>query len=280
MKLADLISRGTPVPWAEGDNIPWNDPDFSQRMLKEHLSQEHDAASRRLDTVKKHVQFIQRCLQANNSAECARVLDVACGPGLYTHQLARLGHTVHGIDFSPASIAYARQVAQAEGLACTYTLGDIRAADFPGENDLAMFIYGEFNVFSPANARLVLNKARAALRPGGLLLLEPHTEEMIRRMGSEPPSWYAAESGLFSASPHLMLYEAFWDEAARVATHRHILVDAAAGEVTRYSASYQAYSAAEYRGLLEECGFTNIQFFPSLTGEDTAGGLFALLAQR
>jgi hypothetical protein len=43
--LIDLIHRGKPQPWVEGDNIPWNDPDFSCRMLKEHLSQDHDALS-------------------------------------------------------------------------------------------------------------------------------------------------------------------------------------------------------------------------------------------
>lgn len=35
------------------------------------------------------------------------MLDLGCGPGLYSHRLATLGHRVHGIDFGPASIAYA-----------------------------------------------------------------------------------------------------------------------------------------------------------------------------
>lgn len=48
MNLLDIPGRTQPPePWAEGDNIPWHDPDFSRRMLNEHLSQEHDAASRR-----------------------------------------------------------------------------------------------------------------------------------------------------------------------------------------------------------------------------------------
>ena len=48
MNLMDVIDRESPpVPWAEGEKIPWSDPAFSQRMLQEHLSQEHDAASRR-----------------------------------------------------------------------------------------------------------------------------------------------------------------------------------------------------------------------------------------
>ncbi len=280
MNLIDLVRRGEPLPWSEGDNIPWNDPDFSRRMLKEHLSQEHDHATRRLPTVDRHVRFIQERLREARGEKSARILDLGCGPGLYTHRLARFGHTVHGIDFSPASIDYARQIAKAEGLACSYTLGDVRAAPFPPENDLAMFIFGEFNVFQPRDARVILHKAWDALCPGGLLLLEPHPEDVIRRMGSEPPHWYTAEAGLFSDRPHLMLFEAFWDEAAKVVTDRHILIDAATAQVTRYAASYQAYSNAAYQGLLEETGFTNVQFFPSLTGEVEAGDFLVIIAHK
>ena len=44
MKLQDIVRRqSVPKPWAEGEKIPWNDPDFSRRMLDEHLSQEHNA---------------------------------------------------------------------------------------------------------------------------------------------------------------------------------------------------------------------------------------------
>jgi len=47
-----------PAPWSEGDNIPWNEPGFSQRMLKEHLSQAHDLANHRFETIDRHVAWI------------------------------------------------------------------------------------------------------------------------------------------------------------------------------------------------------------------------------
>ena len=79
MKLLDVIHRPvTPGPWTEGDNIPWDDPAFSQRMLKEHLSQAHDKASRRIDKVNLHVDWIHRRLLAGRAT---RILDLGCGPG-------------------------------------------------------------------------------------------------------------------------------------------------------------------------------------------------------
>ena len=52
MELSKIIARTIPPkPWIEGEKIPWNDPEFSKRMLKEHLSQNHDAASRRFEII-------------------------------------------------------------------------------------------------------------------------------------------------------------------------------------------------------------------------------------
>lgn len=48
----------SPSPWTEGDNIPWNDPEFSERMLVEHLSQEHDLGSREAESIDEHVDWI------------------------------------------------------------------------------------------------------------------------------------------------------------------------------------------------------------------------------
>jgi hypothetical protein len=45
LKLNDLVNRSScPVPWEEGDNIPWSAPDFSRRMMKERLGRNHNAA--------------------------------------------------------------------------------------------------------------------------------------------------------------------------------------------------------------------------------------------
>ena len=89
MNLTDLINRSSPpLPWDEGDNIPWNEPDFSRRMLNEHLSQAHDAASRRFAIIDQHVDWIHNKLLAGQST---KILDLCCGPGFYTSRLAKLG---------------------------------------------------------------------------------------------------------------------------------------------------------------------------------------------
>lgn len=279
MNLLGLLHRDpAPEPWREGDNIPWSDPAFSERMLREHLSQEHDAASRRAEIIDRHVEWIHGSLLGGRPTP---LLDLACGPGLYSSRLARLGHTCLGIDYSPASIAYARETARREGLACTYRHEDIRTAEYGEGYGLAMLIYGEFNIFRPADARAILLKAHRALAPGGLLLLEPHAQAAVEEMGHACASWYSTRSGLFSDRPHLCLQEAHWDEARRAATTRYYIVDAGSGEVTRYASSMQAYSDEEYRVLLADCGLGDVAFYPSLAGDEATAqhGLFALAAR-
>ncbi len=280
MKLLDVVQRQPiPEPWAEGEKIPWSEPAFSQRMLQEHLSQEHDAASRRAEIIERQVDWIHHHVLGGNPGQ---ILDLGCGPGLYASRLAKRGHTCLGIDYAPASIAYAQAQAERENLACTYQQQDIRAADYGGGHDLVMLIFGEFNVFRPSEARRILAKAYRALQPGGRLLLEPHTFSAVRQLGEQPPSWYAARGGLFSDRPHLCLSESFWQAEQKVAVQRYFIVDAETGRVTRHGASTQAYTDEEYRSLLTEEGFGQIDFYPSLTGreEKSQSALMVILARN
>jgi hypothetical protein len=187
-----------------------------------------------------------------------------------------------GIDFSPASIAHARQLTEEQGLTGEHVEADLREADFGAGFGLAMLIFGEFNVFRPADARCILTKAHAALDAGGLLLLEPQRWEAVEQDGQRTTSWYAADSGLFSDEPHLCLEESFWDAEARVRTDRYFIVDCATGEVTRHASSAQAYSNEDCRRLLVKAGFPDVRFYPSLTGveDETQHGLLVVAGQK
>ena len=260
--ILDLIGRkAVPEPWYEGDNIPWSESGFSERMLAEHLSQAHDLASRRFELIDTHIEWIhQKLLQGRQS----EILDLACGPGFYSSRLAKWGHECVGIDYSPASIEYASREANKENLSCNYLHEDIRKADFGGGFDMVMLIYGEFNVFRPVEARAILKKANRGLGENGILLLEPHSFETVKNIGGQAPSWYSAKSGLFSDKAHICLEESFWDTNSSTATKRYFIIDASTGAVARYATTYQAYTDRQYRSLLEECGFEDIEFYPSL----------------
>jgi SAM-dependent methyltransferase len=262
-----LITR-TRIP-TEWHKIPWHDPEFSRRMLHEHLSQEHDAASRRQTIIDQHVAWIHGKVLGGTPAT---ILDLGCGPGFYTDRLSKLGHTVTGVDFSPASIDYAREHNQG-----TFILSDILTYPMGTNYDLVMLVYGELNAFAPEDAAGIIDRAYAALRPGGQLLLEVHPYDFVKHIGDESANWYTAQSGLFSDEPYLCLSESLF-ERDHALSHYYVF-DAASGTMKAYLAMHQAYTDDAYRNLLRR--FTSAEFYPSLTGEDDPSDhLFAIVASR
>jgi SAM-dependent methyltransferase len=280
MNLKDLPHRTIPPePWVAGEKIPWSDPEFSARMLQEHLSQDHNAASRRLPIIERQVEWIHAHMLGSSPG---KILDLACGPGLYSHRLARLGHNCQGIDFGPASIVHAKKVATQEGLTCQFLEADIRSASYGGGYDLAVFIFGEFNVFHPKDALDILVKTHAALNCNGKILFEVHHLEAVMEIGQREASWSSPLSGLFAPDPHLMLYESFWLSEHSTTVERYFVVETETGKITLHSSTMQGYTEAEIRDLFAEAGFKKISFRDSFSdrSEDSFPELIVITASK
>jgi SAM-dependent methyltransferase len=277
MSPLDLMNRVPPVPFGEGSKIPWHEPGFSARMLREHLSQHHDRASRRFGVVDRHVAWLHESILGGRAG---RIVDLGCGPGLYTARLARLGHTCLGIDFSPAAIAHAQAEARGDGLACEYRLEDLRTADQGSGHDLVLLSFGELNTFAPKDAREILTAAHGALVPGGALVLEVHEEAFVRELGAADATWYTAEKSVFSDEPHLCLRECAWHPGARAATEQFFVMTLPDGSVEGFVSTTQAFSEGEYSDMLRGAGFTDFRRCASLTGDTSEAeeGLFVLTA--
>lgn len=265
------------APFAPGSGLPWSDPAFSQRMLKEHLAQHHDRASRRFEIIDQQVAWIH---QAVLGAKPGRVLDLGCGPGLYTQRLADRGHQCTGLDFSPASITYAQaQAAQAE-LDCQYRLADVRTADLGSDFDAVLMFFGEFNTLAPPDAQSLLCRIQSALAPSGRLVLELHYDDYVRALGEQVPNWSARPAGLFADLPHLVLHECCWHAEVRVTTERY-WVFGEDSEPSVYSLDTQAYSNEELEQMFEHAGLSITGHYESLMGEfESEAELFGLVGER
>jgi hypothetical protein len=176
------------------------------------------------------------------------------------------------LTFSPASIRHASQTVAAEPeLSCTYHQADVRDSVFGESFDLVMMLYGQFNVFPRDRGLEILKKARAALKPDGSLLLEVQSAEQIQKGGENGPSWYSAQTGLFSERPHLVLQENFWHAAVGASTTRFLIIDGQTGAVTTHALSNEAYTNDELAEALRSAGFRGVERFASLRGNTVAG---------
>ena len=88
MDIKAIIDRtAEPQLYEPGTAVMWTDEYISKQLLRYHIDGSTDVASRNADSIDKTVRWIGTKL-----AKGSKVLDLGCGPGLYTHRLARLGH--------------------------------------------------------------------------------------------------------------------------------------------------------------------------------------------
>ncbi len=255
--LQTIYDRPQPaVPWRDGGNLPWDDPQFSARMLEQHLDQSHGAASRKLPEIRAMVQVMTEWLGLKPGS---RLLDVTCGPGLYAAEFARHGIEVTGIDFGPASVRYARELCA--GLPVEIVQGDVREMDVAGRNfDAAIYLYGQFTVLKPEESLDVLRRIHAALKPGAPILLEVLDDGHIDKKNST--WWYTDQGGLWGDFPFLHLGERTWDEERRAIIERFYILNLQSGKMDAYGLSDQAYTAEMMREMLEEAGFRDVSLHP------------------
>jgi SAM-dependent methyltransferase len=117
----------------------------------------------------------------------ASVLDVPCGDGRLTTRLAAAGYAVTGVDLIASEVEYARRAAQEAGVDARFEVGDLRALPDVGRVDAIVSWGNAFGYLVPAETARSLAGMRAALRPGGRLVLESLTvAESLLAAGVKP----------------------------------------------------------------------------------------------
>jgi 2-polyprenyl-3-methyl-5-hydroxy-6-metoxy-1,4-benzoquinol methylase len=115
------------------------------------------------------VDFIEREIKLNKEI---RILDIGCGTGRHSLELARRGYTVVGFDLSPGMIEKAKILAQKENLKIDFHVRDARDFNFGETFDLAiMLCEGAFPLMENDEMNyLILQNAFNSIKPGGKLI--------------------------------------------------------------------------------------------------------------
>ena len=250
-----------PSPWTQGGNLPWDQPAFSQRMLQEHLDESHGAASRVTAERKGQIEWLWEKLALQPGT---RVLDVTCGPGLYAVELAKRGCSVVGIDFSPASIAYALRLAEIEGVQarCIFVEQNVLLMDYAGrEFNAALFLYGQLAVFPRHEAQQLLAKIAASLKPGGQLCVELLNQERVDKVNGS--WWFTDNTGLWGDKPFLHLGERFWLAAEEISVERFQILHLDTGRLDEILLCDQTYAVETMVAMMKTAGFQEVVVYPA-----------------
>lgn len=118
------------------------------------------------------VDFIEKVLRECSLVPVKKVLDVGCGTGIHTLELAKRGYTAVGVDVSPAMIEAARR--KAVGLPnVEFVLADATNLKFDREFDAAIAFYGVVSYFRDDDSLLkFFNSVRRALKKGAVFIFD------------------------------------------------------------------------------------------------------------
>lgn len=113
--------------------------------------------------------FIEKEIKYNKRI---KILDIGCGTGRHSRELAKRGYEVTGIDLSESLLNRAKELAARDGLNVTFQIQDARSLSFSNEFDLAiMLCEGAFSLMETDKMNYqVLQNATKALKGDGKLI--------------------------------------------------------------------------------------------------------------
>lgn len=229
---------------------PWYSEDAFWQLFEPVLF-----SPQRVARAKEEVDRLEQLLPIGPGAS---VLDLCCGTGRHSLELARRGCDVTGVDRTLTYIEKAQAAAAAEELAAVFTVADMRDFCEPRRYDVVVNLFGSFGYLEdPEDDRKVAANAYASLRPGGQFLIETMGKEILAR-GFQANDWEEREDGLLLLSEKRITQN--W---SRVET-RWIAIRGT--ERAEYRVAIRSYSAVELSSLLAQCGFSELQVYGSLGG--------------
>lgn len=176
----------------------------------------------------------------------ARILDVGCGAGRHSIELARRGYRVVGIDPAPAMIEAARARAGAAGISPDFR--QVSGESFVAERefDATLCLFTTLGQISDGgdNSRLV-ERVYDALRPGGTFVVEvPQRDPTVRNL---------KPTERFGGKERYTLVTRRFDPDRNSVTEVFQVVSPE--ETQRYVLRYRLFSRDELAGLLRGAGF-------------------------
>ncbi len=206
-----------PALWQRSDELFWDDPHISEMMLAAHLDPNFDAASRKPEFIERSVKWLSTVIPRG-----AKILDLGCGPGLYTMRLSDMGYDVTGVDLSRRSIDYAR----GKDKKTRYIRQNYLSLDETQTYDAITLIYCDYAALTFAERRQLLSKVYGMLKPDGAFIFDVFTDAHFEKKRNQT-SWYACENGGFwSAGAHICLEATHLYENGTVAADQSVVVTA------------------------------------------------------
>jgi SAM-dependent methyltransferase len=201
---------------------------------------------------------IEQIISLINLDPSMNVLDMCCGVGRHTIELARRGFEVTGVDRTQRYLDRASTLAKEQKLDIKFVREDIRKFCEPEQFDVAINMFTSFGYFDdPEEDKQAALNLYKSLKPGGVLVMETMGKEILARIFQQR-DWHEQEDGTIVLVERSTARDWSWMES------RWILFKD--GQRIERHFCHRIYSAIELKNLLLSCGFSSAEAFGGLDG--------------
>jgi len=205
-----------------------------------------------------------------------RVLDLCCGQGRHSLELARRGFpNVTGLDRSRYLVRIARKRAKAMAIDVRFREGDARKFALAREEfDCVVLMGNSFGYFAQEEDDLaVLTAIKRALRSRGQVAIDL-TEGDWMRENFEPRSWEWVDANQFVCRERSLSAD-----RSRLIS-REVVVHADKGVIADQFYAERLYSKVRITALLERAEFSDIRFHDVIEAQSSRGDDLGMMARR
>ncbi|MHA1942273.1 MAG: class I SAM-dependent methyltransferase [Candidatus Hodarchaeales archaeon] len=260
-ELKEINSRPAPFQFYTADEL-WTNEHTSKQMLACHLNESIDVSSRNKIFIEKSVEWIASHFGVDNKTE---IVDVGCGPGLYTTRLAEQGAIVTGIDFSERSLNHAKQVAAQKGLSINYVLTNYLDFETTNSFDLITMIMCDYCALSPDQRKKMLSKFFSLLKPDGSVLLDVYSLNGFNQKEESATYELNQLNGFWSPEDYYCFVNTFKYEKEKVILDKYTIIDESGKRVVYNWLQY--FSEDSLRKEFEENGFMVEALYSDVAGK-------------
>jgi SAM-dependent methyltransferase len=189
--------------------------------------------------------------------EKGSALDIPCGVGRHSFELDRSGFEVTGVDATSDFIQEAREKDQ-EG-SIEFVEQDMKRFRREESFDLIVNGWNSFGYFEDKeDDRQMMENLHASLKNNGVLVMDIWSKELVAM--NDRGRYWTETNGIYNMEKHRVK-----DNWNKVETTWIKVED---GETVEYTWEKRLYSAQELKDLMNEVGFSNIEFYGNLEGDD------------
>lgn len=186
------------------------------------------------------------------------VLDMCCGPGRHSVPLAQKGFAVTGVDLTQLLLDKARTYAETSEVNVNWVQQDMLAFKTEPQFHLALSLFSSFGYFKNSGDDLiVLKNLYASLLNGGQLVIDVRGKEIHAMNLQDCISTQLPNGDLVFEQ---VCVNENWTRSDSTWVYIH------GSQARRFEVSFNLYSGAELRSMLQQVGFHKIHLYGSLKG--------------